>query len=132
MAIRDPLYRGGRYTPRGSRSRGFRGRSRGRSSSRGSYEHRTDSRYDSAENFSSSPAERGKVQCHKCKMYGHYVKECREKPVGYLALSKPFSTGTAEVIASAETPISNRSSKRSKQSKKKQIVSVEERSTELN
>ena len=61
------------------------------------------------------------------------MRECREKPAGYLALSKPFSTGSAEVIASAETPVSNRGSKRSKNNKgKKTVAAVEEKPTELN
>ena len=132
-AIRDPMYRGGKYTPRGARGRGFRGRSRGRSLSRGSFEQRTDSRYDSGENFSSSPAERGKVQCFKCKLYGHYSRECREKPQGYLALSKPFSTGNAEVLAaSAETPSGSKGSKKGKSPRKKTVAAVEEKFTELN
>ena len=70
--------------------------------------------------------------CHKCKLYGHFMRECREKPAGYLALTKPFSTGTAEVIASAETPVVNKSSKRNnnKNKSKKVVAAVEEKPTE--
>ena len=129
----DPIYQGGKYTPRGVRGRGFRGRSRCCSSSHGFVEQRTVDRNELGENFLSSPTERSKIQCCKCKLFGHFKDECREKPAGYLALSKPFSTGTAaEVIASAETPVANKGSKRNKNNNKskKVVAAVEEKPTE--
>ena len=134
MAIRDPNYRGGRYTPRASRGRGYRARSTGRGV--GAYGQRRDSRYDSGDNFSGAPLERGKVQCHKCKLYGHFMRECREKPAGYLALTKPFATGAAETLAAVEAPVAtNKGSNRNKNKNKNKnktvtVAAVEEKPAE--
>ena len=120
MAIRDPNYRGGSYTPRGSRGRGLRARSNGRAS--GTYRQRRDSRYDTGDNYSGALLERGKHQCHRCKLYGHSMQECREKPAGYLALLQPFATGTAETVAVVGTPVAIKGSNRNKNKNKSETV----------
>ena len=61
------------------------------------------------------------------------MQECREKPVGYLALHQPFATGTAETVAVVGTPVAIKGSNRNKnknKSKSVTVVAVEEKPAE--
>ena len=66
----------------------------------------------------------GSVQCYRCKLYGHYSGDCREKPQGYLALAKPFTKGTSEVVASTGNSGNNKNQNKNKQNNKKKNVSA--------
>ena len=116
-ALRDPVFRG-RYS-RGARSRG---RGRGRYQSRGAFG-AVNERSSKPEN-GHWPVDRGSTQCFKCKLYGHYARECREKPTDYLALARPFVKGQAEelsVTAAAIKPAPKKG-----KAKGKQVKSLEE------
>ena len=66
----------------------------------------------------------GSVQCYRCKLFGHYSGDCREKTPGYLAMAKPFVKGTSEVVVSAEYSGGNKNQNNNKNKNKNKNKNV--------